>query len=276
MTKPSVSSIQAPEVCMADIFNHDAGYAAIAPTPLLVDLDAPSQGDPIMSTVAPENPSQSEQLTEPNAYVFFFDDQLGRLDYVLANPLLQEPLAGTTNWYVDAAESPSLDGGLGLSEDPAAVENTVLYRSFNDDSLIVGFTLDGEFNVIGAGVGPVTGTEGSDLMVGGDVNATLFGGDGSDILEGGSGNDKLYGENGSDWLIGSSGFDLLFGGDGTDVVVYEGLRSQFFFGGIASNFKVAGPGIGADAVFGVEYVVFLGPDGTNEIFSTAELVSFRA
>lgn len=69
------------------------------------------------------------------------------------------------------------------------------------------------------------GTNGDDIMVGGNAADTLNGaagndringGDGADRLEGGSGDDILHGDGGDDRLNGGVGNDELRGGSGTD------------------------------------------------------------
>jgi len=64
----------------------------------------------------------------------------------------------------------------------------------------------------------VTGTVGSDKLLGGLCNDTLSGLAGDDILDGGPGNDTLQGGNGNDELHGGEGNDTLQGGNQNDVL----------------------------------------------------------
>jgi Ca2+-binding RTX toxin-like protein len=65
----------------------------------------------------------------------------------------------------------------------------------------------------------LNGGNSSDILVGGSGNDTLHGGNSSDRLYGGSGDDILYGENGNDHLDGGPGWDICYGGNGTDTFV---------------------------------------------------------
>lgn len=74
----------------------------------------------------------------------------------------------------------------------------------------------------------VVGTDGDDVLPGGDLDDVidglggddrLLGGDGDDLLDGGTGNDRLNGGEDDDTLFGGDGNDILFGNDGDDVLV---------------------------------------------------------
>ena len=78
----------------------------------------------------------------------------------------------------------------------------------------------------------LTGTEGNDLLLGGDTGETVYvhgyGGDdwlvgGADfeLMWSGDGNDVLIGGDGEDQLNGEAGDDILYGGAGFDRYVYE-------------------------------------------------------
>lgn len=67
------------------------------------------------------------------------------------------------------------------------------------------------------------GLYGDDMIIGADMNDTLYGGykevrlnSGNDTLVGGGGDDKLYGQDGNDVLVGGAGEDTLIGGEDTD------------------------------------------------------------
>ncbi len=64
----------------------------------------------------------------------------------------------------------------------------------------------------------LTGSDRTDVMVGGAGDDVLVGGSGNDQLLGGTGNDRLDGESGSDKLLGGAGSDRLEGGSGNDTL----------------------------------------------------------
>jgi Ca2+-binding RTX toxin-like protein len=63
----------------------------------------------------------------------------------------------------------------------------------------------------------LTGTDGSDLLLGGNGADALSGLGGADVLCGGNGNDALKGGDGADLLSGDRGDDSLTGDAGADV-----------------------------------------------------------
>jgi Ca2+-binding RTX toxin-like protein len=65
----------------------------------------------------------------------------------------------------------------------------------------------------------LNGGNGKDVLVGGDGNDVLNGGNGTDELYGGNGDDILNGGNGNDYLDGGPGFDTCYGGSGNDTFV---------------------------------------------------------
>jgi len=67
----------------------------------------------------------------------------------------------------------------------------------------------------------VTGSEGNDVMVAGNLPSLLVGGAGDDQLFGGDSNDILDGGAGADQLSGGTGSDLMFGGDGDDTYLVD-------------------------------------------------------
>lgn len=71
----------------------------------------------------------------------------------------------------------------------------------------------------------IVGTEGDDVLTGGNGSNLIFGLGGKDTIHGnnagdclvgGDGDDQLYGENAKDFLLGGPGEDLLIGGEGKD------------------------------------------------------------
>ncbi|MEW4448918.1 peroxidase family protein [Qipengyuania sp. JC766] len=131
-----------------------------------------------------------------------------------------------------------------------------------------------------SGGGILTGTGGSDLLIGqaGAARDDLRGGAGSDILTGGSGNDFLRGQAGSDtmfWRVGD-GRDVMVGGGGTDTVLLHGDAGAETFGiydrasALAAGFSgvravteivIVRNGVIAAEVLGTEEIVIDGKGG---------------
>jgi Ca2+-binding RTX toxin-like protein len=63
----------------------------------------------------------------------------------------------------------------------------------------------------------ICANEGNDQVLGGGGRDRIFGGRGSDQLQGNSDNDRLFGQRGTDEIQGNSGDDLLSGGRGFDL-----------------------------------------------------------
>ncbi|HET9637740.1 MAG TPA: Ig-like domain-containing protein [Allosphingosinicella sp.] len=115
----------------------------------------------------------------------------------------------------------------------------------------------------------LTGTNGNDLIDGGNGSDTIygldgddiiFGGNGGDILDGGAGNDQLFGENGHEHLYGGEGDDLIDGNNGFDTVYYTGNIDKYTFFASAGYLHIVhqgGAGLdGHDMVIRVERLVF--------------------
>ncbi len=106
----------------------------------------------------------------------------------------------------DAFEEDLEFGDLTLS----SVETAYLRGGVDGGEEIYDYHLDaGEFTL-----GSVTlqGSDGFDMLVGGQGNDVLLGGDGEDDLSGGAGRDLLIGGDGADVLNGGAGEDILIGG----------------------------------------------------------------
>ncbi len=108
----------------------------------------------------------------------------------------------------------------------------------------------------GGGSGGWSGTEGSDLHVGGAAGEslrglggadTLHGGGGADTVEGGEGVSYLRGDDGADSLVGGSAFDDLNGNAGDDWVAGGG-GDDWVVGG-RDHDRLFG-GVGGDIVYG--------------------------
>ncbi len=66
------------------------------------------------------------------------------------------------------------------------------------------------------GMDCLVGGDGEDILDGGNAKDILLGGEGADILDGGNGKDILLGGDGDDTLYGDNGKDLMYGGAGED------------------------------------------------------------
>lgn len=92
--------------------------------------------------------------------------------------------------------------------------------------------------------GNVTGTSGSDTLLGSSVDGThivgggsddgVFDGSGSNLIEGNAGDDILYGGAGNDTIGGQAGNDTLIGGAGNDVLG-GGLGNDTLIGGTGAD-----------------------------------------
>jgi len=89
---------------------------------------------------------------------------------------------------------------------------------------------DGGFFDVPAPLPPSGGTGGgSGSSSGGNTaaNQRINGTNGDDVLTGGDGNDKLNGKRGDDLLVNSEGNDTLNGGKGDDAAFFTGSRSDY-------------------------------------------------
>jgi trimeric autotransporter adhesin len=75
----------------------------------------------------------------------------------------------------------------------------------------------------------LTGTAGSDAIVGFSSGDTIYGFEGNDTLEGRGGNDTILGGQGDDALLGGSGDDILDGGAGQDTLYGGGTDTMWWY-----------------------------------------------
>jgi Ca2+-binding RTX toxin-like protein len=111
----------------------------------------------------------------------------------------------------------------------------------------------------------IEGTNGADLLIGGDDADNIFGQGGDDSLSGGANNDTLNGQAGDDQLFGEEGRDNLDGGLGADLLDGgEGIDTALYWvagAGVAVSLAV-GLGSGGDAA-GDQYVSIENLFGSN-------------
>ena len=107
----------------------------------------------------------------------------------------------------------------------------------------------------------MVGTNGVDILTGGNADELIIGFDGADTLRGLNGNDALIGGAGVDRLYGDNGNDILGGGDDNDIM-FPGLGDDNAQGGDGSDLIVlADPGNPAN--------VFNGGPGTGDVLLLA-------
>jgi Ca2+-binding RTX toxin-like protein len=113
----------------------------------------------------------------------------------------------------------------------------------------------------GSGVDRLNGKAGNDVIEGGGGNDRLFGGSGRDIMRGDDGNDVLRGHRGDDTLAGGAGTDRLFGNQGR-LVLSEVADTDLTVTSISGRPRITGNG--TDTVFGaVTGVLLVGGDSGN-------------
>jgi len=98
------------------------------------------------------------------------------------------------------------------------MESLTLISGTKEDDVLSG-TSGTDILLGGNGEDVLDGGAGNDLLSGGNGEDTLYGGDGNDLLSGGNGSDSLDGGAGNDLLDGGNGNDSLDGGSGSDIVL---------------------------------------------------------
>ncbi|MEO8243613.1 MAG: M10 family metallopeptidase C-terminal domain-containing protein [bacterium] len=136
---------------------------------------------------------------------------------------------GVIGWGDTINDSGS--AGFG-SVNSAAIEVLTSVRHLtgtNGHDLIWGGDIANKINSRG-GNDLISSNKGNDNVNGGSGNDNIDGGEDNDTINGGSGNDKLYGSNGDDSLIGRSGDDTLLGGPGKDTLIGGDGDDQYYTG----------------------------------------------
>ena len=108
----------------------------------------------------------------------------------------------------------------------------------------------------------ITGTRGSDNLVGTSVDDVICGLDGNDTIDGKGGNDLIYAGFGEDTVYGRTGDDTIYGGPGNDIIL--GHRGDDTIYGGLSNDKIWGGG-GDDTIYGGEETDELYGEADNDI-----------
>ncbi|MCZ2826729.1 MULTISPECIES: ExeM/NucH family extracellular endonuclease [unclassified Modestobacter] len=218
---------------------------------LMGDFNAYTQEDPI-EALREEGYVDLGERFDAGRYSYVFDALSGSLDHALATAELTAKVTDVVHWNINSVESFAYQ----YSGDPALYAADP-YRSSDHDPLLLGIDLqepvvepepllcqgleptlvgtegddvlrggNGVDVIMGLGGNDtVTGGNGADVICGGDGDDVLRGGNGDDVLLGGAGDDELRGDNGSDTLIGGPGTDLLDQGRGKGSEEQDGAGS---------------------------------------------------
>ncbi|MCZ2817950.1 ExeM/NucH family extracellular endonuclease [Modestobacter sp. VKM Ac-2984] len=204
---------------------------------LMGDFNAYTQEDPIEALRTAGYVDLGEQF-DPGRYSYVFNALSGSLDHALATTELTAKVTDVVHWNINSVESFAYQ----YAGDPALYAADP-YRSSDHDPLLLGIDLqetavepepepllcqgleptlvgtDGDDVLRGGnGVDVIMGLGGDDVLTGGNGADVICGGDGDDVLRGGNGDDVLLGGAGDDELRGDNGGDTLIGGPGTDVL----------------------------------------------------------
>ena len=108
----------------------------------------------------------------------------------------------------------------------------------------------------------ITGTRGSDSLVGTSGDDVICGLDGDDFIDGKAGNDLIYAGFGEDVVAGRTGDDTIYGGPGNDLIL--GHRGDDTIYGGLSNDRLYGGG-GDDTIYGGEETDEIHGEADNDI-----------
>ncbi|WP_164703258.1 ExeM/NucH family extracellular endonuclease, partial [Modestobacter sp. KNN46-3] len=173
---------------------------------------------------------------DPGRYSYVFNALSGSLDHALATAELTAKVTDVVHWNINSVESFAYQ----YAGDPELYVADP-YRSSDHDPLLLGIDLQSvvvepepllcqglEPTLVGTegddvlrggnGVDVIMGLGGNDTITGGNGADVICGGDGDDVLRGGNGDDVLLGGAGDDELRGDNGSDTLIGGPGTDLL----------------------------------------------------------
>ncbi|MFC0219818.1 DUF4214 domain-containing protein [Pseudochelatococcus lubricantis] len=136
--------------------------------------------------------------------------------------------SGVSIVILDTSENTvvSVDGSLPV----------VVYGGSGSDSIVLrSAAAQGFAGEIGQSSSLVSGGEGDDSIVGGDLAAYLSGGSGNDTVIGGSGDDTIVGGNGQNLLRGGDGNVTFYLADGSDTVEAGSGIDLVSFADVANN-----------------------------------------
>ena len=118
----------------------------------------------------------------------------------------------------------------------------------------------------------ITGTRGSDSLVGTSGDDVICGLDGDDFIDGKAGNDLIYAGFGEDVVAGRTGDDTVYGGPGNDLIlghrgddtIYGGLSNDRLYGGGGDDTILGGAE--TDELYGeADDDILYGGDGPDTI-----------
>ncbi|KGH46660.1 endonuclease [Modestobacter caceresii] len=202
---------------------------------LMGDFNAYTQEDPIEALRDEGFVNLGEEF-DPGRYSYVFNALSGSLDHALATAELTAKVTDVVHWNINSVESFAYQ----YAGDPELYVADP-YRSSDHDPLLLGIDLQSvvvepepllcqglEPTLVGTegddvlrggnGVDVIMGLGGNDTITGGNGADVICGGDGDDVLRGGNGDDVLLGGAGDDELRGDNGSDTLIGGPGTDLL----------------------------------------------------------
>jgi Ca2+-binding RTX toxin-like protein len=179
------------------------------------------------------------------------------VQYINTRDFVQTPGAGTGGdlapeglVFIPASESPTGEALLAVGYEVSGttrlfeinvteVDPLVLTGSQGSDDILgdtAGDTING-----GAGNDTIDGWSGDDIVSGGNGRDTLEGDSGDDTMDGGNEADLLVGDTGQDTLDGGNADDTLFGDNGHDTL-WGGRGSDTIDGGAGDDVVALGAG----------------------------------
>ena len=250
----SASRTAAAEILADWMASNPTGVEGVERQIILGDLNAYAKEDPIRALEA-EGWTDLARLSEPDAYSYVFDGQIGTLDYAMANAALLADFTGATEWHINADEPDALDYDTS-NNDPALYAPDAT-RFSDHDPVVAGFAFYKEIE--GGTKGDVlVGTSAWDDIQGFRGNDLILGGEGNDRLRGGLGNDDVFGGTGDDLIDGGLGNDKVFAGAGDDTILLGQGNNDKVWGEDGADTFVFAPAVAADghvnktSIFGFE------------------------
>ncbi|MFQ5608829.1 MAG: ExeM/NucH family extracellular endonuclease, partial [Woeseiaceae bacterium] len=108
---------------------------------LIGDLNAYIEEDPLTALATDGRVNLVAAASGSLAYSFVFDGQAGALDHAVASAELVPQITGTTEWHINADESPAHDYNLENGRDAAIFDPATPYRASDHDPVIIGLDL---------------------------------------------------------------------------------------------------------------------------------------
>ncbi|MHC8366475.1 peroxidase family protein [Pseudomonas sp. ZT5P21] len=138
-------------------------------------------------------------------------------------------------FYLERDQSKQYNDGLGNADPLGENGEQVVFRNnpltAGPDANYIKYI--GEEHIV------LGGTNGTDILIAGGGDDTVWGDGGNDRIEGGDGNDQLRGGAGDDIITDRGGDDNIQGGDGNDVL-HGGNGVNLIIGGFGNDFIVTG------------------------------------